>query len=46
MNLDAGFHHIRIKYFDSGGGAVIEFLWTLPGGKESLVPGKVLFHKK
>ncbi len=46
MNLEEGFHHIRIKYFDSGGGAIMEFLWTPPGGKESDVPGNVLFHKK
>ena len=44
--LDEGFHHVRIKYFDGGGGAIMEFLWTPPGGKESLVPNQVLFHKK
>lgn len=44
--LEEGFHHVRVKYFDGGGGAIMEFLWTPPGGKESLVPGQVLFHKK
>lgn len=44
--LDEGFHHVRIKYFDGGGGAIMNFLWTPPGGKESLVPEQVLFHKK
>ncbi|MCF6154178.1 MAG: TIGR03663 family protein [Candidatus Brocadia sp.] len=44
--LDEGFHHVRIKYFDGGGGAIMKFLWTPPGGNESLVPGQVLFHKK
>ncbi|NUO08579.1 MAG: TIGR03663 family protein [Candidatus Brocadia sp.] len=44
--LEVGFHHIRVRYFDGGGGAIMEFLWTPPGGKESLVPGQVLFHKK
>ncbi|HHT9159506.1 MAG TPA: flippase activity-associated protein Agl23 [Candidatus Brocadiaceae bacterium] len=44
--LEEGFHHIRVEYFDAGGGAVMEFLWTLPGGSEVLVPVEVLFHKK
>lgn len=44
--LEVGFHTIRVTYFDGGGGAIMEFLWTPPGGKESLVPGNVLFHKK
>ena len=46
VSLDEGFHHVRVKYFDGGGGAVMEFLWTPPGGSESLVPVQVLFHKK
>ncbi len=46
VSLDEGFHHVRIKYFDGGGGAVMEFLWTPPGGSEALVPVHVLFHKK
>lgn len=44
--LDEGFHPVRIKYFDGGGGAIMEFLWTPPGEKESLVPGQILFHKR
>lgn len=44
--LEAGFHNIRIRYFDGGGGAIMELFWTPPGGKESVVPGQVLFHKK
>ena len=46
VSLDEGFHHVRVKYFDGGGGAIMEFLWTPPGETESLVPAKVLFHKK
>lgn len=46
VSLGEGFHHVRIKYFDGGGGAIMEFLWTPPGGSESLVPVQVLFHKK
>lgn len=44
--LEAGFHRIRIRYFDGGGGAVMEFFWRPPGETESLVPGSVFFHKK
>jgi uncharacterized protein (TIGR03663 family) len=44
--LETGFHNIRIRYFDGGGGAIMELFWTPPGGKESIVPGSVLFHKK
>ena len=44
--LETGFRNIRIRYFDGGGGAIMELFWTPPGGKESIVPGSVLFHKK
>ncbi|MEP9411191.1 MAG: TIGR03663 family protein [Candidatus Brocadia sp.] len=44
--LDEGYHHVRVKYFDGGGGAIMEFLWTPPGGNESPVPGNVFFHKR
>lgn len=44
--LEAGFHRICIRYFDGGGGAVMEFFWRPPGEKESLVPAHVFFHKK
>ncbi|MDR4508799.1 MAG: TIGR03663 family protein [Candidatus Brocadiaceae bacterium] len=44
--LDAGFHALRIKYFDIGGGAVMEFLWKPPEENETRVPHTVLFHRK
>lgn len=44
--LETGFHNIRIRYFDGGGGAIMALFWTPPGGKESFIPGHVLFHKK
>ena len=44
--LEEGFHRIRVEYFDAGGGAVMEFLWTPQGVNESPVPGEVLFHKR
>ena len=46
VSLEEGFHHVRVEYFDAGGGAVMEFLWTPPEGNEILVPVEVLFHKK
>ena len=46
VRLDEGFHHVRIKYFDGGGGSIMDFLWMPPGESESLVPIQVLFHKK
>lgn len=42
--LDEGFHNIRLKYFDGGGGAIMEFFWTPPDGSEALVPAQVLYH--
>ena len=36
--LDKGVHEIVIKYFDGGGGAVMELMWTLPGGEETMIP--------
>ncbi|MCF6149082.1 MAG: TIGR03663 family protein [Candidatus Kuenenia sp.] len=45
-SLEAGYHAIRIEYFDIGGGAVMELLWKPPEGKETLIPDEVLFHRK
>ena len=46
--LDEGYHHIKIEYFDGGGGAVMELKWKKPGAssKETLIPPEVMFHKK
>lgn len=43
--LNEGVHSIKVDYFDGGGGAAMELLWTKPGGKESLLPGEVMFHR-
>ncbi|HTL46544.1 MAG TPA: hypothetical protein VL688_00605, partial [Verrucomicrobiae bacterium] len=32
--LDAGWHHVRIRYQDMGGGAMMRF-WRKPAGGES-----------
>lgn len=42
--LDEGFHNITLKYFDGGGGAIMEFFWTPPDESEALVPAQVLYH--
>ena len=31
-------HRMKIKYFDGGGGAVIDLLWTPPGSVEEKIP--------
>ncbi|MBM4064319.1 MAG: hypothetical protein FJ266_01550 [Planctomycetes bacterium] len=36
--LEAGKHNILIKYFDAGGGAVINLTWVPPGGVEGKIP--------
>jgi uncharacterized protein (TIGR03663 family) len=43
--LEEGFHRIRIKYFDVGGGAVLKVFWTPPGERESPIPPNLLYHQ-
>ena len=45
INLINGKHKILIKYFDGGGGAMMELLWTPPGGNEVNVPSNILTFK-
>jgi len=44
VTLDTGKHKIMIKYFDAGGGAAINLLWTPPNGKESKIPVTNLYR--
>lgn len=44
--LAAGFHRIRIKYFDVGGGAVLKVFWTPPGEREGPILPERLFSRK
>lgn len=48
ITLDEGMYLVKIKYFDSGGEAGLEWLWTSSGdnSREERVPAEVLFHKK
>ena len=44
--LNKGLHHIKIEYFDGGGGAVMQLLWRLPGsGDEVFIPADVMFSQ-
>ena len=44
--LEKGLHHIKIEYFDGGGGAVMQLLWRLPGGvSEVFIPANVMFFQ-
>ncbi|OHC04412.1 MAG: hypothetical protein A2Z57_01715 [Planctomycetes bacterium RIFCSPHIGHO2_12_39_6] len=36
--LKEGKHKIMIKYFDAGGGAIINLAWVPPGGVEGKIP--------
>ncbi|MBI5678353.1 MAG: hypothetical protein HZC52_07680 [Planctomycetes bacterium] len=36
--LEPGKHKIMIKYFDAGGGAIINMTWVPPGGVEGKIP--------
>jgi len=43
IQLDAGFHKIRLDYFQDGGGRALTLLWTPPGAGESVLPLTYLF---
>jgi 4-amino-4-deoxy-L-arabinose transferase-like glycosyltransferase/sugar lactone lactonase YvrE len=43
IQLEEGFHDIRLLYFQDGGGRKIELYWTPPGGARALVAQEQLF---
>jgi len=43
MQLEEGFHDIRLLYFQDGGGRKIEVYWTVPGSFKAQVPAEHLF---
>jgi uncharacterized protein (TIGR03663 family) len=43
-NLTAGYHQVRIRYFDSGGGAILRLFWKPPGKNEEPIPQGVFYH--
>lgn len=42
--LAAGYHKIRIAFFDGGGGGHLGVFWQQPGAKRQVLPAGVLFH--
>lgn len=44
-HLSFGTHSIEIQYDQGGGESGIVAFWTPPGGKESILPARSLFHK-
>ena len=42
--LRKGLHHIRILYFDSGGGNGLKLEYTQPDGVRSEIPSSILYH--
>jgi 4-amino-4-deoxy-L-arabinose transferase-like glycosyltransferase len=43
IQLEEGFHDIRLQYFQDGGGRKIELYWTPPGNLKTQVPAEQLF---
>nr|HPJ72278.1 PA14 domain-containing protein [bacterium] len=46
IELTAGYHRFRVKYFDSAWGAWMKLVWTPPGGAEAPIPADRLLHSK
>ena len=44
--LEGGQRKIMVKYFDGGGGAVLNLLWVPPDGVESAIPVERLKEKE
>ena len=44
VDLAKAYHHIKIRYFDSGGGAILRLLWQPPGEKEEPIPQDVFYY--
>jgi hypothetical protein len=44
IGLRAGYHPIRVEYFNATGGLGLEFRWEGPGVRPGPVPASALFH--
>ena len=42
--LEKGYHKVKLRYFDSGGGNTLLFSYNRMGQKKAEVPASVLFH--
>lgn len=45
IELSCGYYPFKVTYFDSGGAATLEVLWSPPGGTERPIPVEVLAHE-
>jgi alpha-L-fucosidase len=43
--LKAGYHTLKVVYFDSGGGNELKVFWQKGNGEKQVIPGDVLFHR-
>ena len=44
LSLAAGYHAIRIEFFEKEGEEFLSASWRPPGGRKQLLPADVLFH--
>jgi hypothetical protein len=44
LSLGAGYHAIRIEFFEKEGEEFLSVSWRPPGGRKQLLPAEVLFH--
>jgi len=45
-SLRKGFHNIKIKYFQAGGGKIFKVFWEGPDFEKEEIPESVLFHRE
>lgn len=45
VTLAAGYHHLRVEFFENGGGAGLELRWQGPGIAKQLVPASALWQE-
>lgn len=46
VELKAGFHELKLEFFEDGGGAGCILKWQPAGAEKAVIPATVLFHKK
>lgn len=43
-NLSAGYHTVKVEFFENGGGAGLSFSWAGPGINKQIIPAGVLYY--
>jgi hypothetical protein len=46
VRMKQGFYKLKLKYFDSTGGAALNFKWSTPHSPEEFVRPELFFHEK